>query len=365
MAIMRDIISRRHWRFGSEPAEAALTLGPARAIPPETLRQEPGWTLFRLDLAAREAVFFDIGQANVFSAAFGYHEQVAAARRVARLSLDDFITLANQIALPPQLILLFNPGHCGSTLVHHIFNASGACWSLSEAHSCFELGLEAADLDEKDYLALTGACLRCLSLLPHLHERPALVLKLTSQITRFMALWHRAAPEAICLNLHRDALGYANSLFHFVQRVGVPARMPMEGRDFIWHMNSAASPQAWLDGILDLAQPDLHHCEVFAAGWALNIEWLRRARAEGVPFQTFHYQDLVTNPETTLRSLFQAARLQSFDMTAALGAFDHAAHDGASFYETDQVISLTPAEHAKIRAILARPRLGLSPDSRP
>jgi len=365
LAILREILGRRHWRFGAEAAEAALTLGPPCAILPETLRQQPGWTLFQLDLPAGEAVFFDIGDANLFDAAFGYHAQFAAARRVARLPLAEFLALADEIAPPPHLVLLFNPGHCGSTLVHHIFNASGACWSLSETHFCFELGLEAADIPEKDYVALTRACLRCLSLLPHLKERPALVLKLTSQITRFMGRWQRAAPSAICLNLHRDALGYANSLFHFVQRLGIPADLPMEGRDFIWRMNSAATPPAWLEGILDLARPDLHHCEISAAGWALNLEWLRQARAEGVAFQTFHYQDLLAHREATLSALFQAAGLPSFDMAAALAAFDHAAHDGATFYETDQAISLTPAEHARIRALLALPRLGLTPESRP
>ena len=347
MAILREIDGRRHWRFGTEPAEQALTLGPPRDIPSQTLLQEPGWTLFQLDLPAGEAVFFDIGDAEIFQAAFGYHAQFAAARRVARLPLAEFIALSEQIAFPPHLVLLFNPGHCGSTLVHHILNASGACWSLSETHFCFELGLEAADMAEDDYVALTRACLRCLSLLPHLSQRPALVLKLTSQITRFMRLWHRAAPQAICLNLHREALGYANSLFHFVQRIGIPAALPMEGRDFTWKMNSAATSTAWLDGLIDLARPDLHHCEISAAGWALNLEWLRQARAEGLAFQTFHYEDLLAQREATLNTLFQAAGLPTFDMQAALTAFDRAAHDGASFYETDQAISLTATEHAK------------------
>ncbi|MBC7676739.1 MAG: hypothetical protein H7173_11925 [Rhodoferax sp.] len=91
-------------------------------------------------------MFLDIGAAQDLSAApFSYHLQYATARRILCLPFAGFIDLVLQIKLPARLVHLFNIGHCGSTLLHHVFNKAIGVWCLSEPLFMFDAAMRRGD----------------------------------------------------------------------------------------------------------------------------------------------------------------------------------------------------------------------------
>ncbi len=114
------------YNFPGMMADQALQLGPATQLPSEQLINEQGWTLYEFDYARRIALFVDVGaETNLFAAPFAYTAQLRAARRLALVDFEKFLELSAQITSSNRIIHFYNIGHCGSTLMYHVFNAGG------------------------------------------------------------------------------------------------------------------------------------------------------------------------------------------------------------------------------------------------
>ena len=108
------------------PVSEAFELSAVERRPDRILIDEAGWVLYEFDCAEGLAVFLDIRpDTDVFRTPFSYSAQTIAAKRYATVPFAEFIALFEDNTTPKRIIHLFNIGHCGSTLLHHVLNESG------------------------------------------------------------------------------------------------------------------------------------------------------------------------------------------------------------------------------------------------
>jgi hypothetical protein len=358
MAVVREILDRRDYRWFEMKIADAYDLGPPAALPSDVLVREPGWTHFEFDFDRGEAVFLDVGAStNLFEPAFSYFAAFRASRRYATLPIDEFLALTAALPLRRRLVHLFNPGHCGSTLVHKIFNASGVAWSLSEPKAAWELSLTGSAFPRNRRRALIEASLKSLSLLPHVAARETLVLKHFSQVANHYADWRAVAPDATNLYLDREALAWCNSLYGFVQRLGYSFPMAPAEKRLSWVLSSLGRPESFLDGILDLDSEDSHFDQIEAIGWLILARLRREAEAGGMVFHSFDYDVLNARREETVARLFAASGLPASAVAPALTAFDGDSHEGEVTSHDKPVQKFDAAAEARIRSMLSNPML--------
>ncbi|MDE2385249.1 MAG: hypothetical protein KGO53_11585 [Alphaproteobacteria bacterium] len=359
------VLSAQAYQSFRVPLDEVMQLGPAQDAALEEL-QNPGWALHEFDFAKGEAVFLDVGaQCNLFEAGFAYQKMMRSARRAAFLPFDQFLAFAAAMPAPSRLIHLFNMGHCGSTLLHQVFNASGAVWSLSEPKFAADLGINRAGLSGARRKAMAQAGLAWLARLPFAGERPAMVLKHFSHGIKLMLEWAAASPSGtVNLFMYRDAASWCNSRFGFAQRRGFPTVMTPEIRRARWFGMSAGMPESVLEGIVDMEAAELRFDDLAAMCWALFVQDYQSAVQAGLNLLPFSYADLRDNREATLRRIFAACGLPEDSVGPALQAFNKDSHEGESTAHDKPVAKLPPDSSGRIASILSHPRLKLDGNAR-
>ena len=359
---IRAILSRKPFHVWDFDADANFTLGPKALASNDLVLREKGWTLFDLNFKNGMAIFLNVPtEAELAKAPFAYTAQYENATRVATMPLRDFVDLAQHIKPAQHLVHLFNIGHCGSTLLHHVFNASGQAWCISEPLFAFGISDQRFTMPPERLQELMRASLRFLSLFPGAEQSKTMVLKHFSQSTSVIENWYRASPEATCLYMYRDAESWCNSLFGFVQRMGMDPDKLHEVHHFGWRMVSASTPESFLDGIIGLDDPKLTFEEVAAVGWALHYRNYTEARQAGVPLKPFRYNELTDNREKMLMEIFDLCGLTQNHLQNASEAFEHDSHEGSVTAHDKPVRRLSEAGFDRVRRVLAHPRLAVSP----
>ena len=360
MCEIHSIVSRVPLEFWTFERDANFTLGPKTNAENEIVLREKGWTLYGFNFKNGTAVFLDIGaNEDVSTTPFVYAAQYEKATRVATMSFPVFLELAKGIKAEPELVHLFNIGHCGSTLLHHVFNASGEAWCISEPLFTFDLAMNRHDVSPKLLQDLAGAGLRFLSLYPGAEKSRAIVLKHFSQATTLFDVWHKAAPKARCLFLYRDAESWCNSLYGFVQRVG-HAATPFRG--FVWYMISGNRPLSDLADLVDFDGADTALEDLAAVVWGFCCQEYQLAIANGVPLRPFRYNELNVERAQTVAEIFAQCGLTSSHIQRALAVFDHDSHEGAVTAHDKPVVKFSEASFERIRRLLANPRFAISAD---
>ena len=362
MATLHPVLSSKSYQSIRVPLEEVMTLGPANSVPDDIVLK-PGWTLHELDFTNNRAVFLQTGADNQFFAMpFSYQAQVTSAQQTAFLTFDVFLKLSAPLLLPQRLIHLFNTGHCGSTLLHQVFNASGAAQCISEPKFTYDLPDQRNHVAPEKLQALTAASLRFLNRFPGIDPSLPLVLKHFSQACRIMKTWAATAPNATNLFLYRDAVSYANSRYGFVQRLGLVADFTLENKHQRWHTMSVGEPESYLDGIIDINAPELRFDEFCAVAWALLMKDYARARSNGIQLHPFRYNELNRNRTAELTKVFDVCTLPPDRLDAALAGFEKPSHAGTSSDQTKPARSLPLDSAVRITRILVNPKLALDPN---
>ncbi len=360
MCEVHDIISRIPLAFFNFERDVNFTLGPNSTAENEIVVRENGWTLFSFNFKNGTAVFLYIGADQDLSVApFAYAAQYEKASRVAVMSFQVFLQLAKDINAKPDLVHLFNIGHCGSTLLHHVFNASGEAWCISEPLFTFDLAMNRHDVSPKLLQDLAEAALHFLVLFPGASSSNTIVLKHFSQATTLFDVWHNAAPHAHCLYLYRDALSWCNSLFGFVQRFGDSVLHDM---GFMWYMVSANSPAFQLSGLIDLENPQTTFEDLAAVAWGLFCQDYSTAIGNGVPLVPFRYNELIYDREKTITEIFKQCGLIQAHIAEGLHAFDRDSHEGSVTAHDKPVLKLSASSLERVTRLLSHPRLAVSAD---
>jgi hypothetical protein len=308
-------------------------------------------------------VFFQQAQVKqIFAAPFAYQEQVSTARFVAIISFADFLMLANRLSEPKRFIHLFNIGHCGSTLLHQVFNVSGAAQCISEPKFSFDLAYFRHSIEPEKLAALSTACLRFLTLLPEYDASKPLVLKHFSQACRMIETWAQVTTNAVHLFLYRDAVSWANSRYKFVQRRGMPADITPENKLQRWQVMSVGEPESIADGLFDIASPYVRFDDFAAISWALFMQDFARTKASGIALHPFRYNELNKSRAEEMAKIFVACDLSLDHLSAAMAGFEKPAHEGTSSDPSKPARNLPLDSAAHITCILANPKLALDPN---
>ena len=324
---------------------------PAVAAQPDIVLTEAGWALFSFDLAKDVAAFVDIGtDANLAAAPFSYQRLYERAKRVLRMPIATFLDMAEKAPAAPPLVHLINIGHCGSTLLHNVFNASGQGWCLSEPLFTFDLAMNRAILPADQLAALWRAGMRMLRVMvPPEAAHKAVIVKHFSQITAILPAVYAGDPDATFLYLTRNAAAWCNSLFGFHQRLGGALELSQTDRFFSWKMMSANTDPGQLRGRVDMAAAIVTFDSLAAMAWRAHRTSFDSAVSAGMPLNIFGYEALLANPQAELARLFATCGMDNAGVAPGMTAFAADSHAGSATAHSRAVASLSPDALDRIR----------------
>jgi hypothetical protein len=362
---VQRVISRQEYRLATGGVSDQLELAPDGFVDSLALLEGHGWTLHGFDYDRGGASFLEIEQrADLFRTPFCYKTQFRLAKRHALVPFADFVKLAGGIVPSSRFVHFFNIGHCGSTLVHHVINASGAAWDLSEPRFCFDLAWHRDRLPHAEQVKLARAGLAFLSRFPLAQERETIFVKHFSQDTKSYSVWRDASPESQSIYMYRDAVSWCNSVFGFAQRMGMTVPMSREMRFFGWKIQSAGESERFLDGLLDLESEDVQFEQIATCAWSLHQQEFLAARKAGMKLHAFRYNELMEDRIGVLKRLFSYCGLNPDNTESGLSAFDQDAHEGEESSHNKPVLKLDDAARMRILALLKHPRLNFDSNLR-
>ncbi len=317
---------------------------------------ETGWTLYSLNFKTAEAIFLDVGaDCDLSTAAFSYTAQRTQSHRLARLPFSRFLALASRIAAGPRIVHLFNTGHCGSTLLHHVFNRVHQVWCVSEPQFTFDAAMRREAATDVEVQELLSAGLKFLSCWPKAGAADVIVVKHFSQATRQLAIYAAIDPQAKSIFMYRDGESWCESVFRFAQRMGSHFSLDAAERQFVWWIMSGNRPQSELDGIVDMNSDSVRFDDLAAVCWALHLRDQRQL-PQSRNMLALRYNEFNSNRAEIITKLFEGLGLR-VDMQEALKAFDADSHEGSRTARTIAVDGFDADNFARVRLILAHPNV--------
>jgi D-alanyl-D-alanine dipeptidase len=365
MAQVMDIVGRTWTKIAEFDIERSFERGNSEEASPRLVVDEKGWTLFSFDVERQMAVFVDVGpDCNVSHAPFAYVSQFENAKRILLMGFDDVVDLAQALPRAPNLIQLFNIGHCGSTLLHHVFNHVPGVWCVSEPIAFINLALNREKLGDELVKSLAVAALKLVMRFPGADEATWVVVKHFSQSTAQMGLLHSAEPDGKAVFMYRDALSWSNSHYHFAQKHGATLDLSIDKRSFYWWIMSGGKSEDFLERVVDMKAERVGFDALSAMSWALHIQQFEDAKRSGVPLYALRYNELMEQREQTLNELFSHLGIPHGHVAATLKAFEIDAHQGTRTARRSDDLHFGPENYAVVEAILAHPRVSLDPHIR-
>ena len=326
-ALLHDVIATRTpigWANLDD-----FDLGPVTPAPARIVIDQPDWTLYGLDQARDLAVFTDLPPGtDLADSPFAYATQHRLARRVLTMSLAELEAVANLAPPLPRVILIFSIGRCGSTLLSHALNTVPGVWCLSEPDAFSTLIMQhyhsrqRSGFPRDQTIRLIQACTRLQFRPPPERQDDVFAIKFRSQALFQADLYHLALPEAACLFLYRDALGWANSVYSMMRQYNFPDTLTGPDRTLAWSIFTAASDPAPLAQIIDLSAPDLPMELALGPAWSCNMAEYTRHLAAGVPFLALRYNEFNRDREASITRMLRHCSLPEGHAAAALRAFE-------------------------------------------
>ena len=358
-ALLHDVIARRApigWANLDD-----FDLGPATPIPTRSVIDQPGWSLYGLDHARDLAVFTDLPPGtDLADSPFASATQHRLARRVLTMPLADLEAVADLAPPLPRVILVFSIGRCGSTLLSHALNTVPGVWCLSEPDAFSTLILQhyhsrqRSDFPRAQIVRLIRACTRLQFRPPRGRQATVFAMKFRSHAIFQADLYHQALPEAACLFLYRDALGWANSVYGMMRQYGYADTLTGPDRSLAWSNFTAASDPAPLAQIVDLSAPNLPMELALAPAWPHNMAEYTRHLQAGVPFLALRYNEFNRDREASIARMLRHCGLPEGHAAAALQAFEADSQFGTHLSRDVTTERLTHDRLDRLAKLMAR-----------
>jgi hypothetical protein len=363
MAICQDIIARVWTRIVEFDVERSFTCGPRLEIAANQLVFDTGWSLFTFDFKRRNAIFLRTPESeNLSQAPFVYTAQFEKATHVATVDFDEFFAITDALPDVPKLVQFFSTGHCGSTLLHQVFNRVPDVACISEPIAFNALALNGAGENEATKLKLARGALRLLTRFPGVETAGTIVIKHFSQSTLQIKLLSDAQPNSQKFFLYRDALSWANSAYHFVQKYGTPMTIPKDQRALLWRILSGGLPESVLEGIIALHADVLNFDALSAVAWATQIQYFEKAVAADVAIYSLRYNEVIANRNYAVATLFEKLGLPVDAVAATLSVFDRHAHEGTRSARKVDDLHFDQSHYDVVRSVLSHPRIAIDPN---
>ncbi len=363
MAEIREILSRVWTRIVEFDVDRSFTCGPGQTIAAEAIVLGEGWSLFTFDFKRDIAVFLHTPAGTDLSQApFVYNAQFERASHVALVGFDEFLAITEDLSDIQNLVQFFSTGHCGSTLLHHVFNRVPQVWCVSEPITFNALALNSGGLDESLKLKLARGALRLLARFPGAESADRIVIKHFSQSTTQIKLLSAAQPNSKNLFLYRDALAWTNSAYHFVQKYGTGMVVAKDQRSLLWRLLSGGMAETYLQDILDFDADVLRFDALSAVAWATQMQHFNDARDGGVKLYPLRYNELIAKREETIAQLFLYLGFPREAVASTLSVFEKDAHEGTRSARSSNDLHFNDENYAVVRKILSHPRTSIDPN---
>ena len=261
----------------------------------------------------KEAIFVDCGNIDVFDSihdAFVYNTQFRHAANLITVPIESLHQIAQEISIPKiPIIHLANHGRCGSTLITKMFEAMPNSLSMSEPNAYTDL----AEISRKGRLARSDLVKLCYSIslciLKHASTRKSEVVFLKGQnivayVTDIMA---EALPSIKQVFMYRDPLPTLRSWEKLY--IGNKWLPPTVGLVKLWagigHNELLKRYPAYPFHYIS----DLELASKFSLFWIVGIATFNELVSQGYKIRSLKYEDLLEDPETTIKALFHYAGL--------------------------------------------------------
>src|SRR6185503_4627513 len=135
------------------------------SVPPEVVLTDPDISLYCLDDENRQALFVQTpAGVDLLRAPFYYLAQYQHAQRLIAVPYDTLHRLADELAEPGNLVLIYSVGRCGSTLISQALKAVDGLLSYSEPDVYTQIAMlrHRNRSRDEEYLRLIGSCTRIL-----------------------------------------------------------------------------------------------------------------------------------------------------------------------------------------------------------
>ena len=368
-AVVHDVLARNDQTGFANLDDFAL--GPGLPTDPRRVVTEATWSLYGLDLARDVAVFVDLPEGtDLARSPFVYATQHELAQRVLTLSLTEMEEVADLMPPLGPVIFVFSIGRCGSTLLSHALNAIPGVWGLSEPDAYSTLILQHFDSPTRQSFApdqvvrLIRASTRLQYRPPADREGAVFAVKFRSQTLVQADLYHAAFPEAACVFLYRDALGWANSMYGMLRQFDVSDPMTGDDRAMPWTSLTAASERWRLNLMVDIDAPEVATEVPLAPIWAQNMAEYTRQLQAGVPFLALRYNEFNRDREASMVQLLQHCHLPVGAAADALATFESDSQTGTKLARELNMYRLSQTRLDRLRALLARDPIFGNPDLR-
>ncbi|MBA3943737.1 MAG: sulfotransferase domain-containing protein [Herpetosiphonaceae bacterium] len=270
--------------------------------------EQPTISLYCLDHANRRAIFVETPpDVNLTHAPFYNIAQYDAALGLIAVSYDTVHRLAEDVALEPQrIILIYNVGRCGSTLVHNALNQIDGVCSIAEPDVFTQLialrgmggsnDAEVSDLARDCAKVMYGGA----------RSGGAVVwsVKFRGVGIELGDLLYHHFPEAKVVFLYRNAVGWAKSA----------------GRAFGIYDSRFQKALPRTQQFFALFNPlvraystthttPMPPVELLGSLWAAVMDRCLQLQGQGVPMFCMRYEDLQTAPRQVLNAMFAFCNL--------------------------------------------------------
>ncbi len=354
-AFTSEIISRQKRYSAALSTSTDFDFGPKQAVSAEIIFDEPGWSLYCLDLEQDFALFVKLPpDVDLAEAPFVYAEQFDKAERALLMTLDHLPALAQRVPLRATLSTLFSTGRCGSTLASRILAQIPNVWSISEPDFMTNLAFARFSLPSERVVELIGPAIRLTCRPPEGRALDTIVIKPRSESIFQAKEYALALPEAHNLFMYRDTVSYVNSLYRFLQRVVGPDVF-FNDPDLcrtVWPFISGNAPESLMDEYFPESNPGLFSIDAMTLGWCLRIDAYFDALEKGAKLKPLHYADLNTDRRAETEALLSVCGISLDHVDLAMRGFERDAHCGSAGENAVPAIPLDDAQMEHIRSLL-------------
>ena len=314
------------------------------------------WSLYCIDFDEGVALFARMPEGSDLAARpFVYMTQFELATHAAKVPLSSLDELANQVDRPRELSFIFSTGRCGSTLASKLLDQIPGVLSISEPDYLTNLAFQKRKVSASELDKLAAAATRLASKRSPGASTDVVVLKPRSEATVVAENLARSFPEANRVFLYRDAIGYVNSLYKYVQRVmGRAAFDDPDAWKSYWSIATINAPLSLLNEFFPNDAASVGHTDILALCWWFRMQAHSDAGAIDVGMVPIHYDDLNSNRRVQTRRLLNGCGIDAEFVDQALKAFERDSHAGSAGENTVPAQPLSASDKARVSELVRR-----------
>ncbi len=278
------------------------------AIDARVVVEQPTISLYCLDHPNRRAIFVETPpDVNLTHAPFYNIAQYEAAQGLIAVSYETLHQLANDVVLNPQrLILIYNVGRCGSTVVHNALNQIDGVCSIAEPDVFTQLiALRAADgSNDAAVSTLVQDCTKVMYAGARNAGATVWSIKFRGVGIELGDLLYHTFPEAKVIFLYRNAVGWAKSA---ARAFGMYDARFQRGLPRLQQFFALFNPLVRTYSTTHTTP--MPPVDLLACLWTAIMDRCLELQRQAIPMFCMRYEDLQATPRQVLDAMFAYCNL--------------------------------------------------------